>query len=67
MGIIEFFILVAVAVGLGWLLIWGLGYFAPGHPGIIDKIIWGVVIVVIIFALVQATGILRHDPQIPHI
>jgi membrane associated rhomboid family serine protease len=67
MGVIEFFVLCVVVVLMGALAVWAINYFAPSHPAIVDKIIWGVVIVVILFALVQATGILGRDPRIPHI
>ena len=67
MGIIEFFILCVVVVLAAALAVWAINYFAPGHPPLVDKVIWGVAIVVILFALVQATGILGHDPRIPHV
>lgn len=67
MGVLEFFFLVIVVVLGAALTQWVIGYFAPAHPLIIDKILWGVAIVIIIFALVVATGLLSMDPQIPRI
>ena len=40
---------------------------APSHPGIIDKIIWFVVILVIVVLLANAIGLLGYDPQIPRL
>ncbi len=67
MGIVEFFLLCVIVVLLAALAVWVMGYFAPAHPLLIDRLVWGVAIVIIIFALVQATGLLGHDPRIPHI
>ena len=67
MGVIEFFLLCVVVVLLAALAVWVIDYFAPGHPDIIDKLIWGVAVVVVIIALAQATGLLGHDPQIPRL
>jgi len=67
MGFLEFIIFCAIVLGIAWLGTWALGYFMPGHPDLIDKIIWGLAIVIIIIKIVQVTGLLGHDPQIPHI
>jgi hypothetical protein len=67
MGIIEFLIIVVVVVFACWLAVYAIGYIAPGHPAIIDKIIWGVAILIILVLLLQATGILAHDVRIPHV
>lgn len=67
MGIVEFFILCVVVVLLAALAVWAIGYFAPAHPPMIDKVIWGVAVFVILFALAQAVGLFGHDPMIPRI
>ena len=67
MGVIEFFVLCVVVVLMAALAIWVIGYFAPVHPALIDKLIWGVAVVVILVALVQAVGLLKYDPQIPRV
>lgn len=67
MGIIEFFVLCVVVVIAAALAVWAMGYFAPGHPPLVDRLVWGVAIVIVAFALLQATGLLNHDPQIPRI
>lgn len=65
MGVVEFFVLVVVVVLLAALAVWAIGYFAPSHPPIMDKVIWGVAVLIVLFALVNATGLLGHDPRIP--
>ncbi len=65
MGIVEFFLLCVVVVLCAAGAIWVIGFFAPGHPPLIDKWIWGVACLVILVALVQATGLLKHDIRIP--
>ena len=67
MGLIEFIILCVVTLVIVWVGVWLLGMFAPGHPAIIDRLIWGVAVIIIVFALVRATGIMSHDPQIPRV
>jgi hypothetical protein len=67
MGLIEFFVFIVIVVVLGWLAVWGLGQLAPGHPAIIDKIIWFVVVLLIVVVLFQAIGLVGHDPQIPRL
>ncbi len=65
MGLITFFVIVGVSVVAGYLLIQFLAYFAPNHPPIIDKIVWGAVILVVVVVFIQAVGLDRYDPKIP--
>ena len=67
MGVIEFFIFAVVVVILGWLAVFALGKLAPGHPAIIDTIIWCVVVLVIVVMLAQAMGLTGYDPRIPRL
>lgn len=67
MGFVEFLILCAITVAIAYAAVWLLGYFLPGHPAIVDKIIWGVAILIIVMQLLKATGLLSHDPQIPKV
>jgi len=66
-GIVEFFIIAVVVVLLGWLAIYAIGTLAPGHPKMIDNIIWFVVVLVIIVMLLQALGLTGYDPRIPRL
>lgn len=67
MGLMEFLILCLIAVGIAWVAVYALGALFPGHPAIVDKIIWGIALLIIIVALLQATGIMKYDPKIPHV
>jgi hypothetical protein len=65
MGLIELLIYVVVVTLIGWLAIWVLGQVAPGHPAVIDRIIWVVVVLIIVLVLVRAFGLV--DPQVPRL
>jgi hypothetical protein len=67
MGLLEFLLIVVIVVFACWLAVYAIGYLAPGHPAIMDKIIWGVGIIIILVLFLQATGILAHDVRIPHV
>lgn len=67
MGLIEFLIIVVLVVFFCWLAVQALAYFAPGHPALFDKVIWGIGLFIVLLLLLQATGILNHDIRIPHV
>jgi hypothetical protein len=67
MGVIEFFVFAVVVVLLGWIAVFALGKLAPGHPAMVDNIIWFVVILVIVLMLAQAMGLTGYDPKIPRV
>jgi hypothetical protein len=67
MGLFEFLLVSVLVIFACWLAVWAIGYFAPGHPAIIDKLFWGIGILIILMLLLQATGILSHDVRIPHV
>jgi hypothetical protein len=67
MGFLEFLIMTVITVCMATVAVWALGAFLPGHPAIIDKIIWGVAVLIIVGALLHATGVLSHDPKIPQV
>jgi hypothetical protein len=67
MGLLAFVIFCFVVVLIAWAAVWCLNYFMPGHPVIVDRIIWGLSIFIIVFKLLQVTGILSHDPVIPRV
>ena len=62
---IALLLYVVIVVLLGYLAIWVLGHLAPGHPAIIDNIIWVVVVIVIVVVLLRAFGI--ADPAVPRL
>ncbi len=67
MGVFELFVYIVVVAILGFLAVWVLGRLAPGHPAIIDNVIWVVVVLVIVVVLIQAFGLVGHDPQVPRL
>jgi len=67
LGIIEFFVVVIVVVVLGYLTIFALGKFAPGHPTMIDNIVWVAVVLLIVVLFASAIGLTGFDPQIPRL
>lgn len=68
MGVIQFVLLAGVIVLLAAIVIWAIGYFAPSPvPDIIPKLIWGLVIVALLFILLNATGIMGYDIPIPRV
>lgn len=66
MPVVTLFIYIVLVVLLGYLAVWVLGKLAPGHPGIVDNIIWVIVVLVIVVVLVQAFG-LGSGPMVPRL
>jgi len=66
MGFVAFLILVVVVCLIAAVAAWLLGQIT-GVPAIVPKIIWVVAVMIILYALLVATGVLGHDVQIPHI
>ena len=48
---------IVVVVCIGWLAVWVLGKLAPGHPAIIDNIVWVLVVVLCVLIVARALGI----------
>lgn len=67
MGMGSFIFLCIIVVAIAWIGVWALNEFLPGHPPIVDKLIWGVAVLIILFNLFSALGLLSYDPQIPRI
>lgn len=67
MGFLAFGIFCFITLAMAWIIIWVLGYFLPGHPALVDKIIWGIALLMIVLKLLAVTGLMAHDPQIPHV
>ena len=62
---IALLIYVVLVVLIGWLGIWVLGQLAPGHPAIIDNIIWVVVVLMVLLILARAFGV--GDVPVPRL
>jgi hypothetical protein len=56
---------IVLIVLLCWLAVWVLGQLAPGHPGIIDNIIWVVCVLLVILILAGAFGV--ADVPVPRL
>ena len=67
MSIISLFIYIVVVTLIGFLAIWVLGQLAPSHPGLIDNIIWVIVVLVIVIVVLQALGLLNGGPMVPRL
>ncbi len=67
MGLIAFLVTAVVVILFCYLAVYAANYLAPGHPAIIDKLLWGVGIVIILVLFLQATGLLAHDVPIPRL
>jgi len=67
MGLLAFVIFVFIVLAIAWCGIWLLNTFLPEHPAIVDKLIWALALFIILFKLLQVTGIMSHDPVIPHV
>ncbi len=67
MGLFAFLIFAVVAVLACAAAVWVIDYLAPGHPAIIDKLIWVLCVVIIVLMLASAVGLFSHDIQIPRV
>ena len=67
MPVLTLLIYIVVVALLGFLAVWVLGQLAPGHPGIIDNIIWVIVVLVIVMVLLQAFGLMGSGPTVPRL
>lgn len=67
MGFGAFLILCLIVCGLAWCATALIQYFYSGCPAIVPKIIWGVAILIILYTLVTAMGLLGHDVPIPRV
>jgi len=56
---------IVVIVLICWLAIWVLGQLAPGHPAMIDNIIWVVCVLLVILLLAGAFGV--ADVPVPKV
>ena len=66
MGFFAFAIFCFITVLIAWAVTYALDHLVPGHPPIINTIIWGLAVVIIVVRLLQASGLLSYDPVIPH-
>ncbi len=65
MGLISLGLFIVIAVVIGYVIIWVLGALAPGHPAIIDNLIWVIVVLIVLVTVFRALG--GTDVQIPRL
>ena len=63
MGLFQFLFIAVAAVIACAAAVWLIDYLAPGHPAIIDKLIWVLCVVIIVAVLITAIGL--PDVKIP--
>jgi hypothetical protein len=62
---VSLLLTIVVVVLICWAAIWILTQIAPGHPAVIDRLIWVLCVVVVALVLIQAFGI--ADVPVPRI
>ena len=62
---IALLIYIVLVVLLGYLAIWVLSQIAPGHPVLIDRIIWVAVVLIVVLVLLRAFGL--ADVAVPRL
>jgi hypothetical protein len=65
MGFFVFCAFALLVVCVAYFFIWVAGKLAPGHPAIVDNIIWVLAAFIIVFELAGALGL--HDVAIPKV
>ena len=65
MSLIALLIYIVIVALIGYVAVWALGMLAPGHPAILDGIVWIVVVLIILIVLAQALGV--TGPAVPRL
>jgi hypothetical protein len=65
MGLLEFGIFAILVLAIAALIVWVAGKLAPGHPALIDNVVWVLAVVIIVVMLAKALGL--SDVPIPRI
>jgi hypothetical protein len=63
--VVSLLLTIVVVVLICWAAIWILTQIAPGHPAVIDRLIWVLCVVVVALVLIQAFGI--ADVPVPRV
>ena len=67
MTVFALFLYIVIVAGIGFLAVWVMGKLMPGHPAMIDNIIWVIVVLVIVMMCLQAFGLLGGGPMVPRL
>ncbi len=65
MGLVQLLIYCVIVVLLIGAAIWVIGYLAPDHPPLIDRVLWVLGVVIVLLIVWQALG--GHDIAIPRV
>jgi hypothetical protein len=60
---IALLLTIVIIVLVCYLAVWVLGQLAPGHPAMVDTLIWVLCVVLVVLVLVQAFGL--SDIRVP--
>jgi hypothetical protein len=63
--VVSLLLTIVVVVLICWVAVWIIGSIAPGHPAVIDRMIWILCVVVVALVLIQAFGI--ADVPVPRV
>lgn len=61
----QLLLTIVVIVLVCWAAIWVIGQLAPGHPAIVDRLIWVLCVVLVVVVLINAFGIV--DVPVPRL
>ncbi len=67
MGFGAFLIFAIIVLAFASLAVWAISTFLPNAPSYIVHLIWGVAVLIILYTLAQAMGLLSHDVMIPRV
>ena len=67
MGFGAFLVFTLIVLAFASLAVWAIGAFLPNAPGYIVHLIWGIAVLIILYTLAQAMGLLGHDVPIPRL
>jgi hypothetical protein len=62
---VSLLLTIVVIVLVCWAAVWVIGFLAPGHPAMLDRLIWVLRVVVVVLVLIQAFGIM--DVPVPRV
>jgi len=67
MPVFLLFLYIVITALLAALAIWILSKLKADHPPLIDNIIWVVAVIIIVFMVLQAFGLLGAGPIVPRL
>ena len=65
MGFLELLLIIVLILAIAAFGVWLAGMLAPGHPTIIDNLMWVIAVLLILYVLAGALGV--HDVRVPRV